>query len=501
ARDAEVFLDAALIGDYFKLQGYNIQEMNFPPFKTFKDLLNHIERAWSLPPGEDQNYVISIDILTSIVNILRSKFAKRINKPELLDIVFKNYYSAFQRRVEYFKQCVQMREKTGFSIEDLDDKKEALRLWQQLNAGRVVESREPEFVSKFQSSLLDQIMLETVGLELNEGCTVQCDFCAFEPDKEVKNKMPFAEAAWFALRASYPNFAFFKSTDPLDYSDPDDPSLDVADLITIKESSTGDDPFISTAYPKNSDGKVKKIGDRLSRLSISHMNDKRLVRDGFCERVDEDILVPTDPDLADALYFSGTRSFNFVNEHVVGQIQTSDEDVLTKLLTASNYNTDGVSYLDESHIVESGRWRDVAAKKKGVGAIDTISKSISCMDGVVASPGHFKNIISMFSSPNFRRGEILADILPQNLIGGAKKIGQFKKELAEGKPLNIKDLLPYVVVKYKYGNPSLGRSFGRGINLNSTHVVGLKIFDDIGECLGYVVCEYSQVDGTVYVLG
>ncbi|EKD43416.1 MAG: hypothetical protein ACD_72C00289G0007 [uncultured bacterium] len=442
----------------------------------------------------DLDQALVFDLLKSLSELIKTYYYKTLKDPEMVNKVFANIFSVFLRRLEYFKKCNQLSRDARKLPYEISADIMNLRNWQKDHIQEVVKPRLPKILEDFPPPLISALNSSVGSVELNLGCTVECDFCAFEPDKTVSSRLPFDEAAWFAINLSNSQASFYKATDPLDYTDPNDSSKDYVELMLVRQAATKSLSYTSTAYPKHSADRLKQMGDGVMRVSVSKMNKKRLVKDGFFEEVGPDIFVPVDPDLADALYFGGTYSFSRFNVRIEEGDGWSGQDLARQVLARNLFSGIGVNKLDENTIVESGRQRDVVAKKTGK-PNESISTTISCLDSVVVSPGKIQNIVPMYSTAEYRKGEIGVDIKPENLLDGDRKMLEIFKNFSTGKPTNIKELLPYCLINFSFS--SMAQYPAHPMYIEQGHTITFRTFDKNGNFPKTWKCIYNQLNGQV----
>lgn len=215
----------------------------------------------------------------------------------------------------------------------------------------------PPELREFPDNVQTELAKNIFTVELNEGCSVQCTFCAFSAGKTVGKSVPFSDVIWLNRRQSFDQFYYY-ATDPLDYHDfssgEERTYVDVMKAMALKP------PYTSTAYPKGSRDVLRQISHSINRISVSKMNKKRLQEDGFIEVKDEEIII-VDPDLARTLLMRGSPGDSIYN-------------FLSKV---------GLSLYD------SGRNR-VRPHADGHTQGDLVADSIACKNGIVFSPGKLK---------------------------------------------------------------------------------------------------------------
>ncbi|EKD43414.1 MAG: hypothetical protein ACD_72C00289G0005 [uncultured bacterium] len=501
-RNAEVFMETAFVAAFIELgdkqSGISLDKLEFPEFRNFGEVMEYVLQ----PDSYDPNKKLSILLLKGLITFLQRGFSNNVKlEPQNKDDVFRSLYQTFLRRFDYFKQVRKLTKDKNSSPRDLMKRRNTLRKWQEDNVYEIVQPQIPEALKTLPNGLIGALDEDIVWTELNKGCSVNCDFCAFNPQRVVTDSMPFNQAAWLAMAAAgNDNTAYYKGTDPFDYKALGS-EHDYADLVTVRECYTGLTPYTSTGFPKGSEARLERIGDRLSRVSVSRSNTKRLLSSGYFNK-SGDVYYPVEKDIADALFFGGTRSFNthYYNLTLPGVI-IPPPDMATKVLADSVYNNYGFGLnmaLDEhSGVIETGRQRD-KMRKKGLGVPKAIEKTTSCMDGVLVGPDRVVNIVTMYTTDQFPSGDCETPLVDYNLINGQQKIEQVYKEVKKGETKNITDILSYGIVQSNYGSRAGGDL--SPVAIVAGHGIILKTYDESGNLEGAWRCGYSQVDGTIFAI-
>ena len=145
-------------------------------------------------------------------------------------------------------------------------------------------------LDKFSIEQRRHIYENVSAIELTKGCSLRCDFCGFDAPKGVRSHTPFSDLERIAEEMStltdritsvvntynyaiHPNkLPLYDATDPLDYEDEGKHYFDVKGLFASK----GFKSTTSTAIPKGKEELAIEYLNQIERISISHMNRKRL---------------------------------------------------------------------------------------------------------------------------------------------------------------------------------------------------------------------------------
>ncbi len=139
-----------------------------------------------------------------------------------------------------------------------------------------------EAVMKEFSDSQIELFLNNVGaIEINYGCSIGCDFCGVDAVKGLKEVASYDSIVGLVNRMKgismdHMPLQYWRS-DPLDWEENE---KDYYDINSLFNDEFGKSPFISTAVPKGKEGLALELLLRgeLGRISISHMNFKRLQR-------------------------------------------------------------------------------------------------------------------------------------------------------------------------------------------------------------------------------
>ncbi len=302
----------------------------------------------------------------------------------------------------------------------------------------------PENIAGFSPVIQNEIMKNAFAMELNEGCTVRCNFCAFEAGGPLKSTMAFKDLVSNLKRLNYRTCPFlYYASDPLDYRDDSTGVLRTyADVLVVYRAIFNSIPFTSTAYPPSAKDLISGVIDKIERLSISHMNIKRLKRDGFVDAIEGGDVVPIDGAFAEQMYFGSVGR--------IRELTTRWELHLNQIASFLYGNVNGnYNFLETQKTKQFYNAGDQRKRKKtdDVETAEEISETIACRYGVVVSPTRLRNSVPLPSSPKYPRGLADADLIPNNLVEGYQFILSLKKDLSE-KKFFIDDILPHCVVNF-----------------------------------------------------
>jgi hypothetical protein len=297
-----------------------------------------------------------------------------------------------------------------------------------------VEREPPPYMEQFPPVVINTLLKNTAIIELNRGCSVRCNFCGFDAEKNVSNIMPFKHVAWM-MRNFKPDdrIIYYYATDPLDYPY-------YKQVFLLHRLIAGEYPFTATAYPMAGAEQFASMDERIQRLSLSHMNAKRLARDGQIILTKQKGVIPLTPDLRESMCFGflggrGQSEWAY-NHHFKGVRRFSESEYhrehsvpgffLGKIFGRDN---DFYNFLIKQKAYQAGRYR-----KEDSGVRETIA----CRDGVLLTPTDAKNTVMMLSTDAYPKGFADAILEVDNLYDGYYDVV---------KATYIEDLLPYCIVK------------------------------------------------------
>jgi len=303
-----------------------------------------------------------------------------------------------------------------------------------------VPKAQPEYLHQFLRPILNDILRNVAVIELNQGCSVRCNFCAFEAKPKVTDIMPLEEISWVidrlhkvgSLTRSDTKIFYYYATDPLDYPY-------YKEVLLLHRLLAGSYPFTSTAYPMGREDVFNSVAERITRLSLSHMNIKRLARDGLITRTPGNGFVPNSPDLRETLFF-GFLSGSSQDDFSYNQFQEMKhrfkhpDHILTNYLIElfrTPHEFYNLLLADPKKpwmtIQKSGRYREGT----------DITPSLACRDGVLLTSFEARNIVKLHSTADYSRGYIEGVIYIGNLFNGHDAAMQ---------ATHIEELLPYCII-------------------------------------------------------
>lgn len=346
--------------------------------------------------------------------------------------------------------------------------------------------RAPEFLAAFPEEIQRVILRETFSIELTEGCSVRCTFCAFDAGGGVRDTMPFETALWIMRRVKSRAFLYY-ATDPLDYRSSSNGRertySDILDAFSVLQGTT---PFTATAAPIKSMDVLRRVADRIDRVSFSKMNERRLIREGFIERTEGGTYLPTDANLAMRFW---TRSDD-TERHSPEIYRLTDRD-----------NEAGAS-----KVYVSGR-QAARSHEDGHADGDAIADSIACRDGVLLSPKNARNSLRMMTTSEYPNGIAEAVLDPARLNNGFDEVRRLSEKIADGSAV-IEQLLPCVVVTFAFSSSrnlkEIGDKAPAGTSRNKKTVsmpetIRFKTFRTSGTDTTSIsgTCEFDRVSGKI----
>lgn len=311
----------------------------------------------------------------------------------------------------------------------------------------------PAALKDFSPGVVEKIVASAATVELNQGCSVGCAFCAYSAERKVRSVMPSAEATWLVRRSNDKAF-YYGATDPLDYQDPNDPNFDYASLMTIAEGATGQLPFTSTAYPHGKAGLVRRLGDRISRWSVSYMNKRRLLADEvFVERA-PGVLLPADDEVFASMLFGSVHDIERKLVRLKGPYAS--------VPSASNFQNSvhpGIGmYLfndagDAGEYKAAGRQRNIAARRGQ--DVPSAASTIHCVQGTLVTPESVMNTMPLFSTEQSPNGRLDIPLKPEELGAGQQELERLHERLKAGEEIRMADVLRCGIVEWQYGSIAL----------------------------------------------
>lgn len=284
---------------------------------------------------------------------------------------------------------------------------------------KLLPSEKPELFRSFSDSDLDLLLEQTNFVELTEGCSIGCDFCAMSVAKGVRRTMDFSILAYAAVKHRRAldgrRVGLYAGSEPFDYrSEPFD-YQDAFELVAHASRNVGS---VITAYPKGSrDLFVRMAKSHSIVLSLSHMNVKRLQNDGIIEvqsggHEDDDPVSP--------VY---TYAPGFLEE--LGDIHPP----VVRVLFSPERGSFSTAFTNEV----------IPVRKAGRAfeGDERYEKGIGCSFGVILTNGGFFNVVQMRTS----------SVYPDGMF--RVKIAELRdmRELDIENATVLSDLLPYGCVE------------------------------------------------------
>lgn len=341
---------------------------------------------------------------------------------------------------------------------------------------RMESKAPPEHLSRYSELVRHQILRNTFAVELTEGCSVRCTFCAFDAAPGVRSAMPFEDVVWLLSRVNKHAFLYY-ATDPLDYRAPSsDGEHTYEDILNIAIILRGDTPFTATAVPKRSMDVFTNIVDRLDRISVSHMNEQLLEKNGIIERTPGGTILPVDPNVA-LRFWAGITKSTYIPE-----IYYFDREKR-----------------DQNGFYNSGRQRRTRPHADGHAGGNAVDDSIACRDGVVISPKGIKNSLRMMTTDAFPNGIAEASVTNDTLQNGAKNIDEIARKLQDGAPVLINELLPHVVVAHAVRTDRNINPTTRKLKTTLPSKIAFKAFRmlDDAQIMIEGTCNFDRVTGAM----
>ncbi len=346
-------------------------------------------------------------------------FGQDIDQPEVRRQFQEQYYAAIQAELAYGSALVQI---LGHLLldETAEQTIERLRNLGKIELRKFEASEPPPMIADFSPLLQTDLLANVSNIELNEGCSVRCIFCAFDAPMGVRRTMPFKQVLWLISRVKS-DILLYHATDPLDYMfEIDGQECTYAEIVAAYSILHSSPPYTSTAYPVNTAGILRKIMPQVSRISLSDMNIRRLKRDGFVGRTAGGTLIPIDSDLA--LRFLGESQ-------------------------PMNNQAEMAAFREEEILRFSGRHR-IGLHAEGHAKREEVEDSIACRDGVIASPKYLNNSVRMMTTDAYPRGVVEVMITPNNLGNGWQAASSLIDEVYSGtRKAKIDELLKCVIIK------------------------------------------------------
>ena len=341
-----------------------------------------------------------------------------------------------------------------------------------------VPGETPEVLRNFPEPVREELLRQLFTIELTKGCTVRCDFCGLSAGGKLTGKFAFgdvlkilAEAQRHIIedksapeeRQMTPPFLYY-ATDPYDYRAKDRHGVvrNYADVLTAYRSIWARYPFTSTAYPKGAKAALQRSGLQLSRLSLSDVNRDRLQEDGLIQLFDREhgTFVPTDPGLAESLFFGGTKKLAMMSAHFMAFGTMKAKDVAARYWMRNPGISEVYNFLSRPAAIQysyAGRQRakpEFPGEERKPGE-DPLGNTIACRDGVIIGPLEVRNSVRLFASDRYPDGLSDAVIKTENLALGAQKAAELGKRAEEQGEVHIEELLPYVVIRFSSANEKM----------------------------------------------
>ncbi len=377
-----------------------------------------------------------------------------LDTPEKKAVAQRFYMESLQRRIDLLSMCKKRNEESPATILSPIH---ALEIWNRLAAEQQellkhVKVEIPKPLSGLPKQLQDQIASHCNSVSLNVGCSARCPFCAFSAEKNVREIVPFAQAAWLIMNTPKKNDTFFyEATDPGDY---EYKGHTYGDIVTIQEAVRGNASYVSTAVPHGSWDRIKAMSDCVNRISVSYANIGRLKKMGVLTEVDG-VTLPSNPDATDILYHEGvaslTRQLGILLVSVVGEKKHErniDPEALRKSVAAAlpGYKSGVADLLNDHNLRDAGKQRKVVKKGTGIGS------SIECRQGVHVTPERVLNYLPALSTEKFPDGKIEVQISNPNEQDNVERIRDILKQLKDGKNVEIQSLISTGLIQPVHGD-------------------------------------------------
>ncbi len=286
--------------------------------------------------------------------------------------------------------------------------------------------------------MIHGIIKRTFAVELNENCSIACDFCGVGAvGGKPKNFMHTTTARWLALAVGAVSqntpFYYYK-TDPLDYPD-------YAHIAHLGEAARGRPIFTSTEFPRTGAAEeIHTLGERLSRLSLNKTGPARMRNAGLMDK-DCRLLSPT---LVDSLQF-----MSYGNARTLLSAAYKSKKPHQYLAGSADFITDNSKLLlnfcatPENIFAIGGARR----KWKKPEPPPQYERTIACRDGVIISPRGFRNSVRCYGSDQYVDGSIDGEFTADSLRDGYSECRGFAQRVRAGKQVRLEELLPYGVIQ------------------------------------------------------
>ncbi|MFH1631781.1 MAG: hypothetical protein ABIA47_02010 [bacterium] len=414
---------------------------------------------------------------SDLIKVLADKYRSQLAE---LGVMFNEFdYSRVKYKdvdIEYIENFLEKRKSEKIS-------KRKDEIIEQLESGAT-----PEQLREFPENVRSEILKNIFSIELNQGCTVRCTFCAFGTSGKITDTLPFEDVVWLLRRTK--DIIPYYASDPLDYRDSSGgKERTYEDVLTVALVDR-DRIFTSTAYPRKSGDVFNRVKDKITRISISDMNKKRLAKDGHLTITELGSVIITDPDL----YYPRSTDRKLNLHSTFGQLSYRTRRRLSM-------NAKETYFLNQDNIVRTGR-NAVKPHEDGHANGDFIADSIACNDGVVMSGKGARNSVQMLTTHKYPNGTAEVAITKESLSGGALKIEQISKNVKFGEKVQISDLLDCCVVqapdeqkKHKYISKSTVKEVElAGIAIETIYFIAYS--DDFSESISGAV-EFSAATGLI----
>lgn len=335
------------------------------------------------------------------------------------------------KHLSFARDCYELIDSLGLSIEELIRMTEDLMAKQNTAATAFIKKEPPEILAPFHPKIRAAILKNTNFVELAKGCSVGCPFCGVDPIKGVRDIMPFQDAAWVMMHAA-PDFFHFEG-DPLD-------APYYSELVMLYEALHETIPHTSTAYPVHSLAILRALEDRITRLSLSIVNKKRLERDKLSFSTERGSVIPRDAVMAQSLMLQTLTSFPAFFRNII-RIQDYPTKLESELSRFVNFLIKPMGSKGTFHD------RDGRTKLAGRGMPEDreLSSSIACEDVVVIGPHSADNTAQMFATQQNKKGLVRVNITREGLLYGETEIRKMSTNIFAKAP-TIEDVLSHGII-------------------------------------------------------
>lgn len=414
--------------------------------------------------------------------------------------------NALQKRQTFLREVVVWGEERSLTLEEADGFLAQARETQQRLACEIAGDHVPKALDEFSPSIQTTLLAEMAYVELTEGCSVGCSFCAYSAKKGVQGSMPFDEAAWYAARWNG-KALLYHATDPFDFRDEKNPEQGYPEIVRLAEMASGTVPYTSTAYPKNSRDMLRRMEDRVDRISVSHMNVNDLLKQGVFAERGEGMLLPALPDLLESSLLGPLGKASPVEARLrtnESSGSTLPESVAFAPLFSggtTNYYLGLQVHLDphDPALLQSGR-QTVQIRRHQPNQLKEYAGTIHSGTGVFLDRHRVYNSIPTLTSPKYENGFHNEEINQRQLVGGETTMQRLKEDWAEGKEVDVNQLLQNGIVMQQTKNAALMNYTPESQPEKMCHRISIKTFDETAKEVGLWECEFDMFTGRVLEL-